>query len=58
MNRGHGFATAVVLSLGNGLLLGAALGTARPMQYLALAVGLGTCVNLAYVLAGRLWQRT
>ncbi len=58
MNRGHGLAMAVVLSLGNGLVMGAALATAHPMQYLALAVACSTFVNLGYVLMARLWQRT
>ncbi len=56
MNRGHGFIPAVALSLGNGMMMGAALTTSHPLQYLALAAGVGTFVNLTYVLAAKLWR--
>ncbi len=56
MDRGRSIVGAVILSIVNGILLGAALATAHPGCYLAGAMGLGTCVNLTYVMAGRLWQ--
>lgn len=57
MIRGHDFASAVTLCLANGVLLGLGLAAARPAYYVALAAGVGTLANLAYVVAGRLWQR-
>ncbi len=48
--------TVILVSIANGILLGAALTTARPGCYVALAIGAGTFLNLAYVMAGRLWQ--
>ncbi len=40
----------------NGILAGAALASARPAYFLALAAAAGTFLNLTYVLAGRLWR--
>ncbi len=48
--------TVIMVSLANGILLGAALTTSRPGCYLVVAIGAGTLLNLAYVMAGRLWQ--
>ncbi len=55
MSRGS-LVAVVMLSIANGILLGAALATARPACYLAVAMGAGTLLNLAYLMAGRLWQ--
>ncbi len=57
MSRGHDFGLTAVLCLANGLLFGIALGTARPVYYLALAAAAGSVLNLAYIVAGRLWAR-
>jgi hypothetical protein len=57
MIHGHDFGPMVALCLANGVLLGWALGASRPGYYVALAAAAGTMMNLAYVVAGRLWQR-
>ncbi len=57
MIRAHDFGPTLGLCLANGLLLGMALGASRPGYYVALAAAAGTLMNLAYVVAGRLWQR-
>ncbi len=40
----------------NAILIGAALSTTRPFLYLAVAAGVGTFINLTFLVANRLWQ--
>ncbi len=56
MARGHGLIAVIGISMANGILLGAALATSRPVFYVAVAMGVSTLLNLTYVMAGRLWQ--
>ncbi len=56
MVRGRGFAIVGGAAVANAVLMGAALATTRPIQYLVIAALLGTFINLAYIIAGRLWQ--
>jgi len=56
MSPGRSLATVAGISFANALLLGAALASTQPLFYLAVAAGVGTLLNLTYLLAGRLWQ--
>ncbi len=45
------------IGIANGILIGAALATTRPLHYLLVSAGVGTFINLTYLFAGRLWAR-
>ncbi len=57
MRQASTVTTLAGIGIANGILIGAALATARPLHYLLLAAGAGTLINLTYLFAGRLWAR-
>ncbi len=56
MTRGRDLSIVGGVVGANALLIGAALATTHPIYYLLVAAGVGTLINLTFLLAGRLWQ--
>ncbi len=57
MRHANTITTLAGIGVANGILIGAALATSRPLHYLLLGAGVGTFINLTFLFAGRLWAR-
>ena len=57
MRQASTVTTLAGIGIANGILIGAALATTRPLHYLLLAAGVGTFINMTFLFAGRLWAR-
>ena len=57
MRQASTITTLAGIGMANGILIGAALATSRPLHYLLLSAGAATFINLTYLFAGRLWAR-
>ncbi len=58
MTRGRDLSIVGGIVAANAILIGAALATSRPIHYLLVAAGVGTFINLTFLVAGRLWERS
>ncbi len=58
MTRGRDLSIVGGIVAANSILIGAALATTRPIYYLLVAAGVGTFINLTFLFAGRLWERS
>ncbi len=58
MTRGRDLSIVGGLVAANAMLMGAALATTRPLYYLLVAAGVGTFINLTFLVAGRFWERS